>query len=786
MKPKVEVEIITNPEVVASTDFDRSIAEIHQEIDNVSSKADKWDYFAAIASGIMCGMLDVLWTGDFDFREGRKVSDEKIKDIVVRTAKLMGCEDDDLTASVAFLEKKFPLPADGNTPDFGGGLQHHLRDFAHHPTIVGLIFSLLTQFTGYSYGTDTSGKFIIVPVPERSKVFIGKDIPDKIFQGSVIWFFHLVSDIAGSSNSAAFGGGTGIPGPILSLAKEMATIPVFKNVKVGDYELSAFLSKVFNGTIFAKYDQEGKIIRDTVIQFDFRGELGATLQLGKQAIPVVANDVLVRSVYFVKRIAAELKKKEIKNFDDLIWLNWDECKPFNNPTLDRMLLVATGVFSSVDFADAVVTKKYWVSVNYVGIGRFTVAVGKETTNLLRIRNLKRIKDMYERIEQNTYSQSDDRIYARMGKDMDYDKFGLTIEQTEILYNLEYYKTKNDISKALLNNNARLKEEWLHEWWHYMEIGFPDFTGNKNLTLHLYDENELGQRIQANDPEKVWYRLALLEAMIFEPYYPLSVEKDNKGNEVPSKKYKSLQNPALGFNKQEGDKYLDKNYADKYYQAGYVKRLRRTYSKVLRELNEVLKTALTTLAITAGITIAAAVTAGILAGPIAVALVGSNFAGLSGAALSSACLAYIGGGAIAAGGFGMLGGTAAIVGGGAILGLGVGAGTGGITASVSMMGKKGTILQSAKLLTSVREVFLNDEHDIEYSNSVYEQYVNEISEIEHSLSDLKLEAETADKEKKKQLKKEIKNTEESVEAMKVAMKSLNKFKSAFETGEQFNG
>ena len=26
--------------------------------------------------------------------------------------------------------------------DFGGGLKHHLNDFAHHPTPVGLIFSL--------------------------------------------------------------------------------------------------------------------------------------------------------------------------------------------------------------------------------------------------------------------------------------------------------------------------------------------------------------------------------------------------------------------------------------------------------------------------------------------------------------------------------------------------------------------------------------------------------------------------------------------------------------------
>lgn len=68
------------------------------------------------------------------------------------------------------LEKRFPIPSDGNTPDFGGGLQHHLRDFAHHPTIVGLAFSLLTQFTEKSYGTDVNGVFLVVDVPEKASL----------------------------------------------------------------------------------------------------------------------------------------------------------------------------------------------------------------------------------------------------------------------------------------------------------------------------------------------------------------------------------------------------------------------------------------------------------------------------------------------------------------------------------------------------------------------------------------------------------------------------------------
>lgn len=217
--------------------------------------------------------------------------------------------------------------------------------------------------------------------------------------------------------------------------------------------------------------------------------------------------------------------------------------------------------------------------------------------------------------------------------------------------------------------------------------------------------------------------------------------------------------------------------------GYVKRLRKCYKKVIRKLNEVLKTALTSLAIAAGITITTIATAGAFAPTIAVALVGSNFAGLSGAALTSACLAYLGGGAIAAGGLGMAGGTIAIVGGGAALGLGVGAGVGGAVGAVSIAGKKEAILQSAKLLVSVREIFLNDEHDLEYSNSVMEQYVEKIAEIEKGLVDLRLKADEADGKEKKELKKKIKEAEDTVEAMKIARKSMRKFVSSFETGMQ---
>lgn len=249
------------------------------------------------------------------------------------------------------------------------------------------------------------------------------------------------------------------------------------------------------------------------------------------------------------------------------------------------------------------------------------------------------------------------------------------------------------------------------------------------------------------------------------------------------KYKHLNNPINGFKKSEGDRFLNEQFTGKYCEKEYVKRLRKSYDKRMNELNEVLKTVITSLSITAVISIVTVATAGAFAGPIAVALVGSNFAGLSGAALTSACLAYLGGGAIAAGGAGMLGGTIAIVGGGAALGIGVGAGVGGAVGSAGLLGKKNTIMQSAKLLTSVREIFLNDEHDVEFSNSVYEQYLQNITEIEKGLVELRLKKDVAKGKEKKTIAESIKKAEESVEAMKVARKNMLKYNSSFAEGLQ---
>ncbi len=64
--------------------------------------------------------------------------------------------------------------------------------------------------------------------PDRP--LIGRNVPEKIAFGTLFWAMHLVSDMAGSSSNP--GKGTGIPGVVLSLLKELSSLPVFQDMQI--------------------------------------------------------------------------------------------------------------------------------------------------------------------------------------------------------------------------------------------------------------------------------------------------------------------------------------------------------------------------------------------------------------------------------------------------------------------------------------------------------------------------------------------------------------------------
>lgn len=385
----IDDEIAKNQEI---------IDKLNADIDKLTSHADGWDCLVATCSGILAGIVDVAFVGEFSIDRANEWGNEKVKKFVISIAKSQGYNGDDLAGAVEYLESKkkhknncksgFGLASDSVTNEFGGGTQHHLRDFAHHPTLVGLIFSLLTQFTKKAYGTDTSGVFKVVDITNMT--YIGKDIPQKILFGTVYWFFHMISDIAGSSGTISDGKvGTGLPGPLVSFLKEISCLPIFKKVNEdGNKELSVWISKLFNGTLLAKRDEKGKIIES--VKFDLRTEIGVAHELGKQSLPVLLNECIVRGFYFIRRIVVEIKNKKISSFSNLKLINPSDVLPFNNRTIVRMMTIATSTFTAVDLADAAIrgavnsggtpagfASQFVLRVNFVGVGRCAIACGTD-------------------------------------------------------------------------------------------------------------------------------------------------------------------------------------------------------------------------------------------------------------------------------------------------------------------------------------------------------------------------------------------------------------------------
>lgn len=164
---------------------------------------------------------------------------------------------------------------------------------------------------------------------------------------------------------------------------------------------------------------------------------------------------------------------------------------------------------------------------------------------------------------------------------------------------------------------------------------------------------------------------------------------------------------------------------------------------------------------------------VFAPQIAVALLGSQFAGFSGAALTNAVLAYLGGGAIAAGGLGVAGGTMVIAGGGALLGLNIGM----MSSSSFVLLKKVLVnptqnmVQCSKLLTVVKVFVLNKNNDIGVAKTIYNEFSNSISNLKNLGYDAELDMDKNDK----------KDLEKSLAQMKNTKEELKKFISSYEIG-----
>lgn len=684
--------------------------------------ADKLDCTVAVASGIITGLIDSFFVGKFSLERANEWGSEKVDDFVISMAELAGYDGDDLSGAIKYLEDTYKFAADGNTSDFGGGNQHHLRDFSHHFSLGGLICSIFTQFTGKVIGTYTAGNFLVVDVPETHRKFLGKSFGEKVMLGTVSWVFHIASDMAGSSSNP--GKGTGVPGPILSLIKQLSMLPIFKDARPamekakGDgFVFREIVSKMFNGTFFAIRDENGKIIK--TIRFDFRTELGAIHEIVGQAKPVILNQCFIRAFYFIRRLTHEIKTLQISNLKDLQRIDPKDVLPFRNKAITRMSTVSCGVFSVVDLSDAAIRAaiaskgskekflaEFVVRVNFVGLGTFAIACAVD------------IKEVLKEKATNISSSAEEDYEKSLAE---FGSLELGSNQIRLLQSLQRAIVLDDIEDTKHARNKVEKQLWLEEWEAAIETGLKErgLVSSEYLLdpVDLYREFD---ELASNEPSKPWPFLVALEASLFTPYEPLGGENDKDFKKLKCK-----------------DGYMQDVFASS--QSTVTKNdldgMRKALKQAQGDIDAKMAKRVVGFVGTAIVAGAATVVAFVFAPYIAPLIAGKAVAGLSGAALTSASLAFVGGGALAAGGFGMAGGTAIIAGGGALLGT-IG-GTGASKVIASMTNADGFVFaEASKLLCYSRYVLLDKYSDTDSVKRIQASLNERILEMEITLESLK--------------------------------------------------
>ena len=354
---QAEVELVVLNETVES-------------IKELKPQCDKLDYILAASSGALCGVIDIFLVGKPDESPLGDITDKWFANRTIDFAKLCGYKGDknSLSSAINFLEEKFKIPYDQSV---GGGIfrelinltpsNHHFKSLGHNPTLLGLFFSILNQFTNTS-DFVSNGELISLNNSDGKFELQGKNIPSKLFCGIANWIGHLISDVSGSSGSK--GRGMGIPSPIWAWSNDVIAIKAKLNIPVTEFDKSV-------NELALKLFKKG---------YDVRFQT-------TQAIPVFINEMIVRLLYSIRRLIGYYISVPKK---DRSWvLFWKSCEPFSNATVKRMLTVAHGTFCIIDIGDATIRGfekeigsfnvfEFVLRLNVVGVGRFAISLYGET------------------------------------------------------------------------------------------------------------------------------------------------------------------------------------------------------------------------------------------------------------------------------------------------------------------------------------------------------------------------------------------------------------------------
>lgn len=424
----VDISIQESEMTCAQLALNDDLDKINAQLERYTCNARKEEYALAIASGILAGVVDALYVGDTPLlaagtSEAHASVNTWVNKFIEDYAGKKGFvnpgpRSQRFRNAIAYLEKAFPVAQDNtwsgqNIRVYTGN--HHLADLAHHPTPAGLVAAIIVQFFRIGIFVNRDGKWHLLPVETTEEDVLNNLIPAVItgFLNWLVaistttyeelteqeapeaikrlahlmasapmlievakcadnWFGHLVSDMGGSKSTA--GHGMGVPGIFLSMLYEVAALPPLNTTGLLEY-LNNLYTK-----------DRVDLRQELIVLKSSQGQI--VKSLGKQAVPVILNEVLVRAGFFVLQLARAFSENQ-----PIADINWGNIIPIGNRTVDRMMTVSTMTLTLADTADAAVhaslesagnwiifSQRFAARFNFVASGRAAIAIVREAAD----------------------------------------------------------------------------------------------------------------------------------------------------------------------------------------------------------------------------------------------------------------------------------------------------------------------------------------------------------------------------------------------------------------------
>lgn len=408
------------------------------------SSCDKYDYLAAVACGVVGGVIDIFLVGAPGESLLGNWTDKQVDAAVMGFARKMGWNPKEknihnVNSAIGFLEGTYKVNYDQRKPSDVGSLftmspsTHHMMSLAHSPDIVGLFFSILNQFTSTS-SFVSGGR--LVTVSADTLELKGGNFLMKIMCGIANWFGHIMSDIAGSSGTHSRGTGVVIP----------------------FYEFFGFCKFGSFTTANGKKDLAEIAMSAFTQGYDFRFGMA-------QAIPLVVTELSIRLLWALRQRFQHHKPMK-------------ECIPtMKHPDLRVMLLVGNGTLCVMDGIDAGIGSggnflAFFTRLNIIAWFRFVALVLKEVCIRAGLTG-----DLTETIEAFKHINEVLCMYLEELKAIDLQKYKKeTEEYHKVMQIVENAKTDKELQKVLLDTYEQM--EWEKPW----NGDFDAHMSDKNATL----------------------------------------------------------------------------------------------------------------------------------------------------------------------------------------------------------------------------------------------------------------------------------------------------------------